>query len=178
MEQDTYSTKEAAALTGASRQVIRTYTERYSRFFSTEATPEPGQVRRFTAADLRLSRFVYVHTTEKNLTHDEVYELLERGDALPAFSWHAESAEAAQDAQERGTAALVPVERLQAAQALLQAAQRREEEAREEAEALRERIEWLQRELGQAYGELNAYKRLQPRRPRWWRWLFGGPEEG
>jgi DNA-binding transcriptional MerR regulator len=54
-----YSTKRAAELTGASRQALRVYTARYSRYMSTEATPEHGGERRFTEADLKLMAYIY-----------------------------------------------------------------------------------------------------------------------
>ena len=53
------STKNAAIITGISPQALRTYTRRYSRFLSLEATPDAGQERRFTEADLRTDLFVF-----------------------------------------------------------------------------------------------------------------------
>ena len=35
----------------------------------------------------------------------------------------------------------------------------------------------MQRELGEAHGELNAYKAIRPKRPAWWVWLFGGEKQ-
>lgn len=178
MLKEYYSTKEAADLVGCSPQILRTYTDRYARHLSTEATPEPGAVRRFTFADLSLVAFVYTKTSKQgeNLTHERVQELLAAG-ALDSFDWQPEALASAQSASENATdasTALVPVAQMQAAQALLNDAQRREREALERAEALQERLETMQRELGAATGELSAYKALRPKRPAWWLWLFGG----
>lgn len=173
--QDYYSTKEAADLTGASRQIIRTYTNTYQRYFSTEGAPaQPGQPRRFTAADLKLIRFIYTSTAEQKLTHEQVQERLAAG-ALEQFTWQPpeEPTERTGEA-ESASSALIPVERFQAAQALLLDAQRREGEAAEQVQALQERINALERELGKAQGELSAHKALQRKPPAWWVKLFGG----
>lgn len=176
--QDYYSTKEAADLTGASRQIIRTYTNTYQRYFSTEGAPaQPGQPRRFTAGDLKLIRFIYTSTAEQKLTHEQVQDRLAEGH-LEQFAWQppeaTESAGTGEKAAEIPNTALVPVERLQAAQALLLDAQRREAEASEQVQALQERINTLERELGKAQGELSAHKALQRKPPAWWTRLFGG----
>lgn len=172
--QDYYSTKEAADLTGASRQIIRTYTSTYQRHFSTEGAPsQPGRPRRFTAADLKLIRFIYTSTAEQKLTHEQVQERLAAG-ALEQFIWQPpdEPTERPGEA-ESASGALIPVERLQAAHALMQDAQRREEEARAQAQALQDRLAALERELGKAQGELSAYKAMQRKPPTWWARLFG-----
>ncbi len=171
---DYYTTKAASELTGASKQIIRTYTERYARHLSTEATPEPGKPRRFTATDLKLLAYVYQQTSTGNLTHDQVLERLAAG-ALEEFDWQIPAQSAMSGAEESVSApsALVAVERLQAAQVLLIDSQRREGEAKEREQALIERVAALERALGQAQGELTAYKSLR-RRPRWWTVLFGG----
>lgn len=175
---DYCTTKEAAELTGASRQIIRTYTEKYRRHFSTEATPEAGQARRFTRADLALIGFIHTSTTSAGLTHEQVAEQLASGE-LERFDWQPERPEAPEQAEETESTTstmLVPYAQLRAAELLLHDAQRRETMAREETETLRERLERLQLELGEARGELAAYKAMQPKRPRWWLWLFGGTQ--
>lgn len=83
-----------------------------------------------------------------------------------SVSVDAESAQSAPNA-------LVPIERFQAAQALLMDAQRREQEAREQAQALQDKVNQLERDLGKAQGALEAYQTVR-RRPRWWVALFGG----
>ncbi len=176
--QDYYSTKEAADLTGASRQIIRTYTNTYQRHFSTEGAPaQPGQPRRFTAGDLKLIRFIYTCTAGEKLTHEQVQDRLAEGH-LEQFAWQPPdatgSAETGEKPAEIPSTALVPVERLQAAQALLLDAQRRESEAAGEVQALQERINALERELGKAQGELQGYKASQRKPPAWWIRLFGG----
>lgn len=167
----TYSTKQVSELTSASPQVIRQYTGRYARYLSTEATPEPGQPRRFTEADVRLIAFVY-QATRQGKSHDDIAAALESG-ALDSFTWEA-PATAPQGSPEEAQAdqaMLVPVTQLRAAQALLEDARRREEAAQDTAESLRSRIEELQRQLGQKEGELTA---LKAQRAPWWRRLFGG----
>jgi len=174
-----YTTSQAAEITGASVQIIRAYTKLYARHFSTEATPEPGQSRRFTAADLRLIKFAH-QLSRQNITREQVAERLAAGE-LEQFEWwppeppEAES-QAEQAAGEPGTA-LVPLERLQAAQALLRDAQSREQAAAERVQTLQAQIGELQRELGKAQGELQGFRSAQYRSPKWWRAIFGGRAE-
>ena len=80
-----YTTSQAATITGASIQTIRTYTKLYARHFSTEATPELGQARRFTAADLRVIRFA-IELAQQNFTREQVAERLAAGE-LERFEW-------------------------------------------------------------------------------------------
>lgn len=174
--QDYYSTKEASDITGASKQIIRVYTARYARYLSTEGTPESGKPRRFTEGDLKLLAYVYQQTSSGNMTHDQVLDSLAQG-ALERFDWsmptQPESVPDGPESAQSAPNALVPVERFQAAQALLLDAQRREQEAREQALALQDQVNQLERELGKAQGALEAYKTVR-RRPRWWVALFGG----
>lgn len=174
MIKDYYTTKEASELTGASKQIIRTYTERYARFLSTEATPDPGKPRRFTASDLKLMAYVYQQTAAGNMTHDQVLESL-NGGSLERFDWELPrpSPKESEETTQSAPNALIPAERLQAAQALLMDAQRREQGAQDALQNAQERIAQLERELGKAQGELSAYKSLK-RRPTWLVWLFGG----
>lgn len=170
MSDGLYTPKDASSLTGASKQVIRVYTERYARYLSTEATPGPGMARRFTAADLRLIRFVYEQTVKSNLTHEQVEAQLAAG-ALDSYIWSPpEAAASAQDAPEASNSVLVPAERLQAALALLNEAQRRESEQAGAIQQMQAEIARLQNELGRAQGALEVYKR---RRPKWFTFLFG-----
>jgi len=177
-----YTTKEASELTSASRPIIRTYTQRYARHLSTEATPEQGKERKFTTGDLRVIRFVYT-LTQTSETHEQVLERLAAGE-LEQFDWQPpepqrqaapggrytgnESAEADPGAY------LVPIERLQAAQALLQDAQRREVAAGEQVATLQAEVQRLTLELGKAQGELAGVKASRYRSPQWWRSIFGG----
>ena len=171
-----FSTKEASDLTGASKQIIRVYTARYARYLSTEGTPDPGKARRFTEGDLKLLAYVYQQTSTGNMTHEQVLESLAQG-ALDRFEWaipnQGESATEATESAQSAPNALIPIERFQAAQALLMDAQRREQEAREQAQLLQDKVNQLERELGQAQGALQAYQAVR-RRPRWWVALFGG----
>jgi DNA-binding transcriptional MerR regulator len=174
-----YSTKEAAGLTGASRQSIRTYTSTYQRYFSTEGAPElPGQPRRFTADDLKLIRYIYTSTKEQSLTHEQILQRLASG-ALAEYDWlppEPQSPYSSAEHPESAGTALVPVERLQAAHALLAEAQRREAETAEQIQALQDRLLATERELGRAQGELQAHKANRRQAPKWWRALFGGTE--
>ena len=168
-----YSTSQASDITGASIQIIRAYTKLYARYFSTEATPEPGQARRFTAADLRLIKFAH-QLSRQNITREQVAERLAAGE-LDRFDWQPPEPESEpeQPSSEPSTA-LVPLERLQAAQALLRDAQSREQAAAEQVAALQAEVQRLAGELGKAQGELQGYKAAQYRAPKWWRTLFGG----
>jgi DNA-binding transcriptional MerR regulator len=172
-----YSTKEASALAGASRQIIRTYTDRYKEHFSREVQAQPGQPRRFTADDLKLIAYIYQQTSQQSQTHEQIQAALAAG-ALEQFDWQPpEAQESVGSSEVPPSTALVPVERLQAAQALMLDAQRREEEAREQAKALQDRLAALERELGKAQGELSAYKAMQRKPPAWWAKLFGGRQD-
>ena len=110
------------------------------------------------------------------MTHEQVLESLAQG-ALDRFEWaiptQGESATEAAESAQSAPNALIPVERFQAAHALLMDAQRREQEARDHAQALQDKVNQLERELGQAQGALQAYQAVR-RRPRWWVALFGG----
>jgi DNA-binding transcriptional MerR regulator len=201
---DYYSTKDASQLTGASRPIIRTYTQRYARFLSTEATPEAGAERRFTAADLKVIAYIYQRTSA-GATHEQVLERLAAGE-LDQFDWQpAEPESAAQGgpAAESASSALVPIERLQAAHALMADAQRREAEAAAQVIALQSEVQRLSQalgkaegeaalaaaaqvaaaqaevqrltlELGKAQGEAATLKSSRYAAPRWWRAVFGG----
>ena len=168
-----YTTSQASEITGASIQIIRAYTKLYARYFSTEATPEPGQARRFTAADLRLIKFAH-QLSRQNITREQVAERLAAGE-LDRFDWQPPEPESEpeQPSSEPSTA-LVPLERLQAAQALLRDAQSREQAAAEQVAALQGEVKRLAGELGKAQGELQGYKAAQYKAPTWWRKMFGG----
>jgi DNA-binding transcriptional MerR regulator len=176
----TYSTKEASEITGASRQIIRTYTGTYARYFSTEGAPDsPGQPRSFTRDDLRLIRFIYVATKERGLNHNQVQEHLAAGE-LEAFEWEApeEGEESTPGATGNQPIALVPVAQLQAAMTLLQDAQRREQEAREQARndqrEMQAEMDKLRQALGRAEGALEALRDQQADRTRsWWSRILG-----
>ena len=143
---DYYTTKDASELTGASRQIIRTYTGAYARYFSTEATPEPGQQRRFTSADLKLIKYIYSLTSDQNLTHEQVQERLAAG-GLDEYDWQPpQPLASAQPGQTDQSAMLIPVERLQAAQALLQAEKLERERLIEREQTLQGEINSLQRD--------------------------------
>lgn len=176
---DYYTTSQASAITGASVQTIRAYTKLYARHLSLEATPASGLSRRFTADDLRLIRFAFTQTAAGN-TREQVAEQLAAG-ALAEYSWQPPQpseldSEPVEPSTEQSTA-LVPLERLQAAQALLQDAQHREQVAAERLEAAQATISDLQRELGKAQGELAGFRSAQYRSPKWWRAIFGGRAE-
>lgn len=168
--QDLYTTKQASTATGVSGQAIRTYTARYERYFSAEATPGPGRDRRYTSEDVRLIAFIAAQT-RTGANHDDVQDQLANG-ALDSFVWEPAAHRDATETPDSTEAHLVPLERLQAAHALLQDAQRREDEAKAQTEALQAEIQRLTLELGQAQGKLAATYRA----PRWWRALFGGGE--
>ena len=209
----TYSTKEASDITGASTPAIRTYTTTYARYFSTEATPEPGMPRRFTTADLKLIAFVYHLGERESATKEKVLERLAAGD-LDHFAWQppeepenaAQGGPAAESASSAASGALVPIERLQAAHALMADAQRREEQALAQVATLQSEVQRLSQalgkaegeaavaaaaqvaavqsevqrltlELGKAQGEAATLKSSRYTAPRWWRAVFGGRQD-
>lgn len=170
---DYYSTKDAAARSGASRQAIRAYTARHARHFSTEGAPaERGQARKFTEADIKLLAFIRHLTVDQGLTHDDVGQQLAAG-ALDPWEWDAPGALGASEERQGATGVLVPVERLQAALALLSDTKEREDALAAQLEATQTEIRTLERALGKAEGELSALKdRPQPKS--WWGRLWGG----
>ena len=171
-----FTTKQASDISGASRQVIRVYTQRYARYLSTEATPEPGMGRKFTAADLRLLAFIYQRTAAGE-THEQVLDRLAAGE-LEHFEWQPPEPEPEpQSAADSASGALVPLERLHAAQVIMQDAQRREAAALEQVATLTEQVRQLERELGKAQGELSGVKGSRYKAPSWWRAIFGGRSE-
>jgi DNA-binding transcriptional MerR regulator len=172
-----YTTSAAAARLGVARQTIRAYAARYARFLSTEGAPaERSQARRFTDADLKTLAYVR-HQTELGATHDDIAERLSGG-VLDAWEWAEEGVSASRDDQGSayddvsGHSALIPAERLLAAQALLQDVQMRM--AAEEAKnaALQDEIRALERALGSREGELAALRASKPKG--FWARLLGG----
>jgi DNA-binding transcriptional MerR regulator len=150
--QSLYSTKQAAALTGVSRQALRTYTARYSRYLSTEATPAAGVVRQFTEADLRVLAFVYQQTKE-GYSHDQVLAMLAAGD-LEGWSWTPkQTLDGEEEDFEDTQTAIVLHSQLQAVLAQLAV-------ERAERLALQERLESLQHTLGVAEGRLLALSEM------------------
>ena len=176
-----YTPKATADITGASRQVLRVYTQRYARYLSTDATPAPGLERRFTEADLKVIAFVYQRTAAGE-THEQVAERLAAGE-LEQFAWQApetppDATTAAESASGATGSMLIPLERLQAAHALMQDAQRREQAATEQIATLQTEVQRLSQALGRAEGEAATLAAtLQASRyhaPKWWRAIFGG----
>jgi hypothetical protein len=147
---------------------------------STEATPDAGSERRFTEADLKLLAYIYQQTQRGGQTHDKVLARLAAGE-LDNFEWEMPvgPTSAPVDAESYSTA-LVPIKRLQAAQALLQAQTEERQRLLDEQKTMQHEIGELRQALGHAQGELAAYKAMQqatplPERPKsWWTRLFGG----
>ena len=172
-----YTTSQAAAITGASLQTIRGYTKLYQRYFSTEATPESGQSRRFTPDDLRLIRFC-LELAQQNITREQIGDRLAAGE-LANFAWQPaqQPQDATQEPAPSSSTMLVPYERLQAAQVLLQDAQRREAGSAAQVATLQSEVQRLTLELGKAQGEAATLKSARYTAPRWWRAVFGGRAE-
>lgn len=176
MPQDSYSTSQASQATGVSRQALRAYSSRYRQWLSPDATPEPGQERKFSTDDLRLLRFVFEHTQAKE-PHATVQARLAAGE-LDAFTWTpgepqegSEGAPETSGTSKTSTAALVPMAQVQALQVLLEDARRREQAALEREQALQAHMAELERALGEAQGALR--ERPQRRRPGWLKALIG-----
>ena len=173
MAQEFYSPVDVEKLLGISRPAVRTYANRYGRWLSTEATPEPGRARRFRAGDLRVLAFIYAKTTAENQDHDQVMAVLEENQGVPpAFTWQLDEAadqpspdEAAAD--NPSDTALV----LRTAQVLLMDSREREAAGADQLERMQSEIARLSLELGEARGALSVYQARK--RPKWWKWLFG-----
>jgi len=178
MAKDYYTTKDISQLTGASPAIVRVYTDIYRRYFSTEATPEPGRTRRFTPDDLRLIAYVYHLTQDQSYTRDQVQDALAAGE-LATFDWSptVEEPEEPTTGAADDTTALVPLANLRAVELLRQQADADKADALERLADAQQRIEELQRELGKAQGELAGHKAARYRAPAWWRSLFGGAGE-
>ena len=135
--------------------------------------------RRFTDADLKLITYIYQSTTDQNITYDEIEKCLQAGE-LDQFDWQPpepDQPQAPESASGETFGALIPAERLQAAQVLLHDAQQREQAAIEREQALQDKISDLERELGNAQGELAGFKAATYKAPNWWRAFFGGRAE-
>ena len=163
-----YTTSAGAERLGVARQTMRAYAARYARFLSTEgAPPERGQARRFTDADLKTLAYVRYHT-DLGATHDTIAAQLTSG-ALDSWEWAGARSSATQDDQgsvqdDVGShSALVPTERLLAAQALLQDAQTRLATEEAKNSALQAELRALERVLGKTEGELAAIKASKPK---------------
>ena len=173
-QQNLYTVTQAARLVGASKATIRGYTLRteYQSYFSTEATPQPGQERQFTSDDLKLLRFIFARTSQGE-SHDAIAARL-KDKELSQFDWTPIEPPRPEEQAEAATAAMVPFEQVRAVQALLADARQREAEAKEQAQTqiqtLQDEVRRLTLELGQAQGELSATRR---RRPAWWVRIFG-----
>jgi DNA-binding transcriptional MerR regulator len=162
-----YTPADAERLTGISRPAVRVYANRYARWLSTEASPPPGQARRFRSDDLRVLSFVYKQSTQESQQHEAIAATLEAHGGVPAeFDWQLPEEDQAAPA----SAALVPLGELRAAQALMVDSRGREQVATEQIATLQRKVEELQREIGRLEGELTFYRR---RRPSWVRRFFG-----
>lgn len=174
-QQHIYTVAQASQVLSLSKATLRAYAskEMYRRYLSTEATPSPGLERKFTSDDLKLFAFIAA-TTKLGESHESVAQRLAAGE-LSDFDWTPPEPQIAVEPGETSTGQLVPLEQVRALQALLADARQRESETTERAQAqlteAQESIRRLERELGQAQGALEVYKR---RRPKWWSTLFGG----
>jgi DNA-binding transcriptional MerR regulator len=152
-----YQPKQVAKMVGISPASLRNYTARYRRFYSSQATPPPGQPRLFTPADVRLTAYI-AQATGAGSTHDEIAAHLEQAQGVPADFEFTPAPTVAPD----DTAALVPNAQAQALLQLmarqLEQAQAREQAARDRERELLEQLAQAQRELGQLEGELKAVK--------------------
>lgn len=173
-QQGIYTVAQAAKALNLSKATLRAYASKdlYKRYLSTEATPAPGLERKFTAGDLKLFAFIAA-ITKLGESHESVAQRLATGE-LDDFDWSLPEPQIASEQAEGATGQLVPLEQVRALQALLADARQRETESKEQAQAqlaeAQETIRRLERELGQAQGALEVYKR---RRPKWLTALFG-----
>lgn len=191
-----FTPKQVTKIAGISLASVRNYTDRYRRWYSAQATPAPGEPRLFTESDLMLTCYI-AQTTQTGSNHSEIAAHLEKSGGVPskfAESWELpvqQQASAEQEEEEEATAsdALVPNAQARALWAMVEQqiaiAQERERIALERADRTQEEAIAKERELltqlaekeraiGELTGELRAVKEMQPKRPAWWVWLFGG----
>lgn len=171
-----YSTGEAARLSGASPNAVRSYAKRHSRYFSDTGAPsDRGSTRKFTRDDVRLIAYIRHLTQNEGQSHEQVAESLAQG-ALSAWDWQPPDVPAGDVQPPEATEALATVHQLQIALAAMRDVRERQDaelvDARDEAERLREEIRKLERELGKAEGALAALQ-AQPQRRGWWARLWG-----
>lgn len=152
-----YPPKTAAKLANISVSSVKVYAGRFARYMSPGANPGHGITRNYSAADVRLLRFVG-DLSRQAITQDEIAARLEAG-ALDDFDWMPPE-DAATEPQEAATGTQSALAVVQFMQGELQAARAREDALRLEVADLRERV-------GRAEGELAAVKRP------WYRRLFG-----
>lgn len=166
-----YLPKDVQRITGCSASALRNYSRDYARWLSTESTTPP---RRFSPEDVRLIAYVLHCTKDRAMTHEQVLATLAAGD-LESFEYTPPPiANAPSAVEEPASTALVPLERLQAAQLLLSEAQRREAAAADQVATLQAEVNRLAGELGKARGELAGVKESRYKAPAWWRAVFGG----
>ncbi|MCB0094305.1 MAG: MerR family transcriptional regulator [Caldilineaceae bacterium] len=169
---DYYSVGEVSKLTGASVASIRVYGARYVKYMSPTATPEPGQMRRFSEDDVKLIAYIY-HSTTEGVNHDQVQERLDAG-ALDSFEWNPPEEQKPEQEPETYSSALVPIERLHALNEVLQRETAERERLATSTQELQKEIARLNADLGKAQGIAETLASQNARLTRsWWRKLLG-----
>ncbi len=194
-----FTPKQVTEIAGISLASVRNYTDKYGKWFSSQATPPSGETRRFTEADLMLCCYI-AQTTQTGSNHSDIAAHLEKSGGVPAEfsqSWelpaHQQSTQTQEEEiQPQAGNALVAGEQARALWAMVEQqisiAQERERVAQERADRTQEEAIAKERELlaqlaekeraiGELAGELRAVKEMQPKRPAWWVWLFGGEKQ-
>src|SRR5688572_19831682 len=107
-QRDIYTVAQAAQMLNLSKAALRAYASKevYKRYLSTEATPDPGLERKFTADDLKLFAFIAART-RLGESHDAVAQRLGAG-GLDEFEWTPTEPAQPVEGTESQQAALVP----------------------------------------------------------------------
>lgn len=152
-----YSPKQAAQLANLSVSGIKNIVGRYPEHFSATANPGPNIPRQFTARDVAVLRLVAA-LSKQNVPTAEIAARLESG----------ETGDMPTDGPQEATEAPQQAAQLVLVRDAMTALQQRLDDSQRREDALHDRIAELERELGQAQGELSQ------RRLSFWRRLFGG----
>jgi DNA-binding transcriptional MerR regulator len=155
-------TSEIARLIAVSPASVRVYARKYAKWLSPTAVTVKGATRNYTEQDARLMGFV-ASLTAQGIPHGEIETRIEASEH-EAFDLPSSSEPSPEQVQVEQTALAVLIGQAQAS-------------VKREAD-LHDRIATLEREVGQAQGELTALKaqleadRERQRQP-WYRRLFG-----
>lgn len=175
-----YTPKQVTEIAGISLASVRNYTDRYRSWYSTQATPPPGEARLFTEADLLLTCYI-AQTTQAGSNHRDIAAHLEKSGGVPADfaqAWEltpqqSDTAQGQEEGVEVQAGALVPGDQARAlwamveqqvaqAQALAERerarADRLQEEGLEKERALLAQLAEKERAIGELTGELRAVK--------------------
>ena len=152
-----YPPKQAARLADISVASVKNYVARWPARFSPSATPGPGIARSYSDTDIRTLRTI-ARMSREGLPTQEINSRLAEGEL---DDWQPDNAPQEPISGQQQTP------QPQAALALIQPVLQALQTAQQREDVLHARIAELERELGQAQGELSQLSKP------WWRRLFG-----